>query len=175
MSIALMGLAVVVDADVARAASAEPVDDKALAGADALAIVLESNAYVVFDSITEAEWARHAGRFATTWQVEIESRKRTIRPDLAAGSLPSVVSALTAALKQPTELAARKKDAHLLAAALDVPCAVVSGDVRSRNGFRALCHTQPPWHDVLWFSMPGENNDLRHWCLGAGPGVRLCL
>lgn len=162
----------VVDADVARSSSQMPATDQALAATNALQ-VLEGAKDIgfLFDDQLTAEWLKHQSKLASTWLANQERRGRT---KLRSCNRAAFDTYIDSTKLQQTEKTARKKDTHLLALSLQNQAPVVSGDLRSRNGFRAFCSYAPPWQDVEWFQLGEDDQALQDWCAGSTIAPRLC-
>lgn len=162
----------IVDADVARSASLTPLNSQALAATNALDVLAAAKdiEFLFDDKLTE-EWVKHKSILASTW---LTNQLRRGQTRLCSCNQAPFDTYIDGTKLQPTEKTARKKDTHLLALSLQNEAPVVSGDLRSRNGFRSFCPHGPPWQNVEWFQVGEDDQALQGWCGGTAAAPRLC-
>lgn len=160
----------VVDADVGRSAS-ESGAAKARSALEALTqLASASDVVVLMEGELLAEWDKHRSRFGLTWLTKLMTAKRLLSVVAAPDTSAEVDTVLRSALaaSDPSAYKARAKDAHLICVAIDNGAAIVSMDKKSRNGYRSLCHLNPPWSDVGYFCLPDHDGELAGWCAEIG-------
>ncbi len=161
---------VVVDADVAGRAGEPPRTDDAQAARAVLRAAEGPEVRLRMDPQLLDEWRRNGSRFATQWLTLRFQRGRVDRRHADTGPIAAFLDRTLA----PDGVEARRKDAHLLALAMDSGAVIASGDVHSRNGFHGLCRHRPPYARVAWCAVPGELAAFEAWCADGRQPPTIC-
>jgi len=131
-----------------------------------LADVLDICHRLVLASPARCEWKKHRSRFASTWGVSMEARKKTDRPEVSPDHrLRREIRRLP--LPQRT-VAAMLKDAHLIEAALSADGLIVSLDEEARKGFARASQSIPRIEGIVWVN-PERDCNVRDWLRSGAP------
>ena len=164
----------VIDADVARSCGTEEATHLvARKCREFLDGVREICHRVVMTSEISTEWRSHASRYARTWRVSMEARKKVIRVPVYPDSC--LRAGLEANAPNEAGLAAMLKDLHLLQAAMATDGIVVSRDDNARVLFRNAAGEVRAIRGIVWVNPVGEA-DPRLWLAnGAEPDLERTL
>jgi hypothetical protein len=105
---------------------------------------------VVMTPRISKEWEAHRSRFGTLWRVQMQSRNQVhFAKGDAYASLPDQIDACDAG---PAQKGAMKKDAHLIAAAIETDRRIASMDQTARTLFREHFRILSRLSDVVWIN-----------------------
>jgi hypothetical protein len=163
----------VIDTSVAQAAGGvDAMDATSKNCRDFLQAVLTICHRAVFPPQLVEEWKKHASRFAQSWQVAMERRRKLdwIEPE-SDDELRETIVEMAASEKEKTEM---EKDAFLLEAAqATTDRMVVALDEIARGFFRALVGKLPRIGKVVWINPASEDDSAVAWLSnGAKPEAR---
>lgn len=149
----------VVDTNIARAASGDPAKTGLGIGREARALlnfVKNNNISLVFTVDLTREWNEHSSAFSKKIKAALQSRNKIIR--IPSGNNERIE--MNAAVDKVKDNDIRNvilKDIHLLEGAFHDNCyTVVSNDIRIANHFRnhyGLLNVFNNMHDVKWFEV----------------------
>jgi hypothetical protein len=144
--------AVVIDADVARAAglSEKPVSSNARQLMDGM---LKSKMKIVLNPALRSEWDKHASNFSTKWLASMVAKRQFVYVKNAPELMRAAIDA--APLAEKDQVIA-KKDAHLVDLALASERFIASNDVAARTVFCALAKHTTLLNEVVW-AVPTES------------------
>lgn len=114
---------------------------------------LDSDAKVVVTPELDAELAQHQSRFARTWRVSMEARRRVLRHSLSQASpLRTKVEALPKVDPCRAEL---QKDMHLIESALAMGASIATLDRRLVDCVTTKAAALRQLRSVRWVALPG--------------------
>jgi hypothetical protein len=110
-----------------------------------------------------AEWDEHQSKFAKHWRTIMAKKGKWLLPSTCESPrLRHTIGNLTAPEWSETEVAAMKKDVHLIEASLWSDRIVISLDDTARTNFARACTVVPRIKDVVWRN-PATELDLCVW------------
>ncbi len=120
-----------IDASVLRSAGAKEGHSSHCAAL--LSSVLEICHRAAFSSEIKAEWDKHQSRFSVKWRASMVARKKMVPVSIQAcqNSIMARIESHPGLSMQ--DRAALKKDAHMLASALQADRIIVTGDIILKN------------------------------------------
>jgi hypothetical protein len=120
-----------IDASVLRSAGAKEGHSSHCAAL--LSAVLEICHRATFSSEIKAEWDKHQSRFSVKWRASMVARKKMV-PVSIQGRQSKLLGQIELQLgSSMQERAALKKDAHMLASAMEADRVIVTGDRLLKN------------------------------------------
>lgn len=144
----MTGLAVVVDASVARAAGgAGAAHSAACACRDALEALRLAGLRVAFSPPLHDEWRRHKSAFARKWLASMYARRRVSKMTPAPFE---PLRAACASLEERKLQRAIEKDAHLVDAAFAADRRVLSSDAEVQRALQMLAEQVVDLQHMLW-------------------------
>ena len=156
-----MATRVIVDASVARSASADPVSADAWVCTDALRAIAEKpEIRLVMSPQLLAEWDTVAqGTFASNWLATMYSTGRVDkRGDAANQALRGAI-----ATTSQDERAAILHDIHLTECALATGAVVLSRDWRQRHSLQRLVTACNELGDLCWVVLQDRRHEIVPW------------
>jgi predicted nucleic acid-binding protein len=120
-----------IDASVLRSAGAKEGHSSHCAAL--LSSVLEICHRATFSSEIKAEWDKHQSRFSVKWRASMVARKKMVPAGIHArqNALLGQIESQPGLSRQ--DRAALKKDAHMLASAMEADRVIVTGDQNLKN------------------------------------------
>lgn len=162
----------VVDASILRAAGGEQATfPLSKTCRDVLLAILEVCHHAVLNRMIGEKWRKHCSRFARTWRVSMEARKKIHRLDETAET--GLRSLLTQAIQNPRQRDAALKDAHLVEAAIDADHIVLSLDDTVRGILSSVTSHIGILRNVMWANPGNPAEGAKEW-LEAGAGQEAC-
>jgi hypothetical protein len=152
----------VVDASVLRSAGSEAAVAPASTNCrDVLMQIRDSRHKLVVTVELQAEWKRHASRFAAAWILDMLKRDRaTILGSVAADD---EIQALPDQCNSVNKSEAVAKDLHLVIAALTTDKSVLSCDTTARRCFCELVEACSRLGAILWLDPVSEFDETITW------------
>jgi hypothetical protein len=114
------------------------------------------------------EWTRHWSKFARSWYVSMEARKRVLRPTVTAVHQRTCKSIEDWAPSEPARLAILK-DMHLLLAAISADQRIASLDETLRSILAASCADLPHLCNLLWLNPERPEERAEDWIRRGAP------
>lgn len=150
MKIAQGILRFVVDANILRSAGdKEATHPDAREARDVLRDILEICHHVVLSEEAHKEWIKHQSPIGSIWAANMKSRGKIEKVELELLGYDQVLSST---IEDENILAARRKDLHLVIAALrHGNCIIISNDRRAANGFDMLSDEIPEFGRLEWW------------------------
>jgi len=151
----------VIDASVARSSGGPgSIHPTARNCRDFLLGVLEICHRLVLTPAIGCEWKKHCSRFARTWRVSMEARKKVERPPVPSDE--NLMARIREAASSQKAWEIMSKDTYLLEAALATDSIVVSGDDEAREEFAKAATLVKDIQQIVWVN-PSEESDCREW------------
>lgn len=114
--------------------------------------------------MTEAifeEWKKHESKFARTWRLGMIARRKLVQ--LAGVSDVDIKNEIDDLAATPKDRAAMKKDALLIAAALETDRLVASTDDTARELFRQACKKITRLGPIIWVNPATDYEAVTRW------------
>ena len=154
----------VIDTDVLRSAGDEKaIHPTAKRCRDFLLAVLRICHRVVQTSAIGDEWRRHYSRFARKWLQQMYSRKKVTDALDGVPAPKSLLPSIEKTVKSDADIAAVRKDIHLIHAALAADRSIVSCDETARQLFGSASTTVPDLSPLVWVNPDREKERPIQW------------
>lgn len=151
-----------VDASIAKAAGGEgAVFPLSKHCRDFMTDMMEICHKIVMTEAIFEEWKKHESRFARTWRMRMIARRKLVQ--LAGVSDVDIKNEIDDLAASPRDRAAMKKDALLIAAALETDGLVASTDDTARELFRQACKNIARLGPVIWVNPANDYEAVTLW------------
>lgn len=119
-----------------------------------LEAIWKGDAKLIFSAELKTEWDKHKSKHGAGWLARMHSSKRLSFVRVGGPHFNGISRAIEHL--PPEQIAAARKDIHLVSAAVQFDSAIVSYEVNCRSKYHSIIQQYPPLAYVVWL------DPLRH-------------